>query len=324
MTPKLFLAYADAAGNTDGVTQNQLLNHLPIVNSLAEADAIIVMCVCHSGFKFNHALNGLVGKKPIVIVNMLEFGWQYNHDRDNVLGHDYCVPCADFGNADWGTLNLWVQESSPLFQFHRELRKVDASDKIIPIDFCAHLPKQPLDSKVAFDARPYQVFNSWGYSHPNRARVHGDIFRAMGDSNINVIDGYEKLGGNAFSWPARTWLSVFTPHWLRKPMSEVLKYQSQSKISISLYGAGWKCFRTSEAPENCIMAQQNNSLAWSYEWDESNSIRLNEPNEVADLLGAVERTDLYDVYLASQNTIDKYRSQAYVRDYFLRNIRERL
>jgi hypothetical protein len=324
MSLKLFLAYANANGNTDGVTHSQLIQHLPLTKSLAEADAVIVLAVCHENFRFNHDLNKLVGKKPIVIVDYLEYGWQYEHNEDNVLGHGRCTACDDFKNNDWSTLDLWVREARPLFQFKRELRKEDAAPDIIPIDFLAHLPPQPLDSKAQFDTRPFDVFNSWGYSHPSRARVHGEIFIAMGTQSINVIDSYEKLGGNVFPFPTKTWLSVFTPHWKRVPMDQVLFYQSKSKISLSLYGAGWKCFRAAEAPENCIMGQQANNLAWSYEWDESNSIRLHEPDEVLDLIVATHRPDLYELYRASQATIDKYRWQKYVPNYFLKNIADRL
>ncbi len=318
---KLFLAYANANGNTDGVTHEQLIRHLPLTTNLAEADAIVLLAVTHDNFRFNHDLNKLVGKKPMVVIDYIEYGWEFPHDVDNVLGHGYG---AILGNQEWCTLDLFLRENKPLLQFKRELRKEDSGPSVIPIDFLAHLPKQPLSTRKQFDSRPFEVFNSWGYSHPNRARVHGDIFHAMGNANVNVIDGYDKLGGNSLPYAAKTWLSVFTPHWVRKPMSEVLGYQSQSKISLSLYGAGWKCFRHAEAAENSVMAIQRNNLAWSYPWDESNSIQLNKPHEVRDLLAATARHTLFDVYLAAQENQDRYRRENYVPNYVLANIRHRL
>jgi hypothetical protein len=121
--------------------------------------------------------------------------------------------------------------------------------------------------------------------------------------------------------PKGSWLSVQTPAHLRKPMKEIFKYQSMAKIALSFYGAGRKCFRHAEAPENCIMAHQRNDLAWSYPWDDSNSILLEEPHEVTELVYALKEANLYDLYVASQENIDRYRIENYLPNWVMANIK---
>lgn len=313
---KLFLAYAHAKGMTDGVSYGQLLRHLPLTTTVAQADAVVILACWVAGFSFNHGLNAYAGKKPIIVIDYLEYGWDWPHDVDNVLGRGNCVPCSDTSNGHWGTLNLFMRGANPRLQFKRELRKQDSSDSVVPIEFLAHLPKSKIQSKDAFDARPLDVFNSWGLTHPSRVRAHAGMRDLMRMGLINLIEAY-----NGAYPPQRSWLSVETPAPMRRPMTEILGYQSMAKISVSLYGAGRKCFRSAEAPENCIMAQQQDDFAWSYPWDESNSVRLHEPGEVGELLSATQRDDLYELYLASQRNLDNYRLASYLPNWVMANIK---
>lgn len=309
------ILYSDANGCTDGVTHDQLMRHIP-----TGGDTPILLSVCAPNYKFNHDLNSQLAGKKYIHIDYLEWGWQWDFKERNTIGDSPCYPCGQDSNHEWGTLHSFIRDNPPVLTFQRELRREDAASNVIPIDFLCTNPSPKLDTRDEFNNRPYDVFSSWGYSHPNRARVHGDIFHAMGGRGINVIDGYDKLGGNSHHVPARTWLSIFTPHWVRKPMSEVIKYQAQSKISLSLYGAGAKCFRDAEAPVGSIMAHQTHWLARSYEWDDTNSVKLTEFKEVDDLLRALENPNLYDIYVAGQENIDRYRIHRYLPDYVLANV----
>lgn len=313
---KFYVEYSHAGGRTDGVSWGQLLQHMPLTTNLAEADAVIILVVWVAGYQFNHGLNRHVGKKPIIILDYLEYGWDWAHDQDNVLGRGNCVPCSNTDNGNWGTLNLFIREANPILQFKRELRKQDAGPTVVPIEFLAHLPKQALQSKAEFDARPLDVFNCWGFTHPSRARAHADMMRLFADDKINLIDGYGKM----INVPKGSWLSVNTPAHLRKPMKEILRYQSMAKISLSFYGAGRKCFRHGEAPENCIMAHQEDGMEWSYPWDDNNSIVVNEPTEVERILAATKWEELYDLYVASQQNLDNYRLESYLPNWVMANI----
>jgi hypothetical protein len=55
---------------------------------------------------------------------------------------------------------------------------------------------------------------------------------------------------------------------------EMYELQSQSKITVSLPGSGEKCFRSSEAPLNSVMAMldYNSSILWQAGWNETNCV----------------------------------------------------
>ena len=310
---KFNLISSDTNGWSDGVTWDQLFRHMPVGN-----DIPVVVTVTHGGFKFNHDLNQLAGKK-YVHIDYTEWGWQWDFTKSNVFGESEHYP-GESKSHEWGTLHGFIRDNPPALTFQRELRKVDVTPTRVPIDFLSTIPVPKLVTKAEYDSRPFQVFYYWGFSHANRSRIHGDIFEAFGTSNIEVVDGYDKVDWKWLRKDGRVWLTVFSPHWWRRPMKEVMSWQAQAKISICPYGAGAKAFRHAEAPVNCIMAQQENCLAWSYPWDETNSVRMQEPHEVKDLLRAVERTDLYDVYLRAQENIDRYRIHRYLPEYIVPNI----
>jgi hypothetical protein len=70
------------------------------------------------------------------------------------------------------------------------------------------------------------------------------------------------------------------------------------------------------------MALQRDDLAWSYPWDDTNSIGLTPEMDFFSLLEATKRTDLYDLYCASDANMRKYESVAYARDYVLPEIQK--
>lgn len=321
---KLHLLFADANGSTDGVTQAQILNHLPKSKGLADADAVIVHCVCHSKFAFNHGLNDLLGKKPIIIMDYLEYGWNFDMRKENILGRGAEYPCTS-KNHDWGTLDQWVTQANPVLTFKRECKRKDVSSTVIPIDFTAEQPIPKTQSEAEFNARPLDVSYVWGYSHPDRARLHGEIFSAMGNMGINVIDHMEDMVTRQDShyFRAKTWFTMFSPYWRRRPMAEVMAVQQQSKLAVNLPGAGVKCFRRQESPVGAVMAMQSDDLADSYDWMNGvNCIKLTRGREFVELVAAAERPDLYTIYVLGQENIRRYANPGYVRDYVLANIQK--
>lgn len=323
---KIHLAFADANLSTDGVTQKQILDHLPLATSLADADVVVVHVICHPQFSFNHGLNALLGKKPIVILNYLEYGWNFDFKKEVILGYGAEYPCTS-KNHDWGTLDQWVRAANPILTFQRECKRSDISSRVIPVDFVAEQPIPPVANEAEFKARPLDVSYVWGYSHPDRARVHGEIFAAMGNMGINVIDHFEDMVTRQDShfFPAKTWFSCFSPYWRRRAMPEVMKMQQQSKIALNLPGAGRKCFREAEAPVGAVLATQHDDLVRSYDWMSGvNCVKLVVGQEVRGLMAAAERPDLYDIYVLGQENIRNYSNPNYVKNYILKNIQDRL
>lgn len=316
---KLLPISPDANGTIDGTLHYALLANMPLSESMADADAVVVPIAYHPNYVFNPAL--LTIKKLVVILDYLEFGWDAT-EKENVLGLKNLHQFGHLASEEWSKLDEWIRLSETrMITFKRELFQRNVSDSMLPAEFPCLRDIPPVQTREEFDARPIEVFNSWGLSNPARPRLHGCIFITSQDTGFHVVDSWDQ--DNRFE--PRTWASIHSPWYNRKPMDLVDSWNVRSKISVSLPGAGVKCFRSSEAPRGSIMALREDNLVWSYPWvNGRNCIRLTEGLEIADLLDATKRTDLYDIYRASQETIAKYRSEPYVRDYMLPKIAERL
>lgn len=324
---KTYLMSSDANGWTDGCTRGQLYDHIPgQVKNLQDADVAIVSMICHPGYRFNHELNRLKGKKWILI-DYCEFGWNWDPNRNNILGQG-CVPC-DFSNpgpiGECGTMDLFIRENPPVLTFKRELHTRDQGPTMQPIDFLAAGPIFPLETKDEFENRRLDLFFNWGYSHPDRPRVHGQIFEAMGNRNLNVISSFGHIGGKEGYYPPGTWATIFTPWWDRRPMYEVYSAQSKAKMSLCLPGAGKKCFREQEACNNSIIILQYDPLVRAYPWTSGvNCIKLAVGHEVEGIFDATHRQDLYEIYLLCQENMRRYRRENYIPNYLMPEIQARL
>ena len=98
MSLRLYIAHANVNGWTDGVTRGQLFDNIPkthLTTSVAQADAIVVLSVCHPNFKFNHGLEHLIKGKPWIHVDYLEYGWQFPHaSLSNMPRCGEAYPCT--------------------------------------------------------------------------------------------------------------------------------------------------------------------------------------------------------------------------------------
>lgn len=313
---KLFIKSADAAGQIDGSVNSQILSQLPLCKREFDADAIVVPISYYRNYKFNEELREV--KKPVVLVDFLEFGWNWQWHEENVLGRGNIRKCPHLDTDEYEKLDKWVVEVKPILQFKRELRLGDRGDSLLPAEFLCYLPKTPIQNKEEFDKRPMEVFNSWGYSHPLRRSLHGDIFRFADDHGIHVIDSWEQDGhfeGN------HNWSTIHVPHYLRKHISEIQKWMDRAKICVSLPGAGIRCFRHAEI-SNSIMALVHDPLCWSTDWVNGvNCIRLETGKEFDGLLEATKRENLHDIYVNAQETLDRYRPERYAKEYVIPNIK---
>lgn len=312
---KLIIQSADANDNIDPTIREHLLAYLPCVGSLTDADAVIIPISYHPNFQFNESLNKL--DRKTIVFDYLEFGWDAG-DKENRLGRGIDRPWFSHLESDeWTKLDKWARENPAALTFKRELFEKDRSDSMIPCEWPCRLPVPPLQSEEEFSARPFETFHCFGYSHPSRPRLHGDMFHAMADKGINVLDSFDEYRGQSFNHD-RIWISVYTPYYRRKPIEEVMEWQSRAKISVSLPGAGVKCFRHSEAPVGSIMALPSDSLAWAFPWvSGENCVRLDANNLFVCLEAWTKYNHLYDIYVASQENIDRYRSQRYAIEYVL-------
>lgn len=307
--PRIHVLSSDASGNSDAIISRQILDFLPNKTSLAQADVVVTACVFMNDYKFNHALYDV--KCPVVVLDFLEMGWDWG-DKDNLLGHGILKDCHHLNTPEYAKLDEWVKQRKPRLTLKRELFKRDVAENMKPINWLCTIPAKAQQTAEQYNARPFEIFSCWGLSHPSRQKLHGEIFLNAHRCGYNVIDSW-----NEQHLEKRNWVSIHSPWYARRSLEEVVRWHRRAKISVSLFGAGCRSFRDSEAPADCIMARPVDAMAWPFDWDTSNSIQLQSGNEFEGLLAATQRSDLHSVYTESLRTIDRYRPQRFMDEYLM-------
>ena len=308
---KLAAISCDARGLNDPTVNHQIVRHLGAV-PVAQADVVVAFLSFREEFKFNTELGRL--RKPWVLVDFVEDDWQWD-GQENRLGFDRPYFAAR-ENAEWAKLDQLVRTRPPILTFKRELLQSRMDDRTTPIDYLAEHPIPPTMGN--WGSRRFEVLFVWGYSNPQRCYLHAQLFNAMGGDNLEVFDALDKI--SAASDGKREWISIYSPWFKRVPMAEVMAIQQHAKVSVSLPGAGKKCFRCSEAPVGCLPAFGDFPIARAYPWDETNSVTLKSGCEYFCLRETFEDPLLYDRYVRAQENIRRYVPEAYVRDYMKPNI----
>lgn len=211
----------------------------------------------------------------------------------------------------------WVKENPPRMMFKRELLKKDVSDKVLPIEYPCTANSYPQQTKEEFESRPINVFQYWGRSSEHRVRIHAEILTHGYKKGFQVCDNLYYINGYLFNEQGEKWVTCWIPHYQRMELSNLMKVNNLSKLSLSWGGAGFKCFRTSEAPVNSIMVTWKNDFAWAFDWNETNCILVEQGKEIEGIEEALQREDLYDIYLAGMQNVEKYRLSDYINNYIL-------
>lgn len=320
---KLAFLPADAQGRHDGILHNRLWSHLPHFTHGRNPDATIVPVSHFSDYQFNPALRSLEGKKWI-LADTSEFYGQWPA-KTFLWGRDRL---AIGGNEEWCKLSDWIRDNPPALSFVRELWKEDASDIVKPLEWPAYQPAWPIESRESFNTRPFEVFFCWGLSDCSRPRLHGDIWKGGCHHGYETIGNFDHIDTKRHE-PIRKWISVHVPHTHRRHYDELALRQAQSKLTVGLKGAGYKCFRNTEFVHTAP-AIHDPGLAWSFPWvHKQNCIVLKEGHEYMDLVEAIRldregHINLYDIYVAAQANLDNYRPENYISRHILPSIEANL
>lgn len=309
----------------------------PTLNLLKEvkSEVPIVQINSFSGYEFDEKLYEL---DQWVLADFLELGANdWNRQETLVWGYN----SKKFPKAqavEWQKFDKFVQDKPPILTLKREfLAKDSLWRNIYPIDFpCFHSP-QPVQTKEEFDARKIEVFNFWGHSHESRRALQGNIFINSTKSGYGVADNFYHIE-QAIKEYKRLWVTIQVPHYARIPMEQVIFINGNSKLSVSLPGAGAKCFRMAESPINSIMVMQEDKMQYAYPWIHGyNCIKIplsDDPEEIRGLKNqwqaietieaALQRNDLYDIYLRGVENCNKYMVDNYVKNYLEPLIKQHL
>jgi hypothetical protein len=324
---KISVVSPDAHGRIDGTVQANLLNHLPNLVPISQSDVVVVPVSWYSDYAWRHDLTGIIGSKPYVILDYVELGleWDLWSDLDSMVIGRNVLNFPRVSGKDWVSLNDFVRDRPPVCYFKRELLNREITDWLRPADFPCPLPLPAIQTKQEFDSRPLDVFWFWGLSHPARPRLHGEIFSNAYDHGYEVMSQFGHWEGFFSCERGTTWASIHAPHFDRKPISDVMHFNHRSKISVSLPGAGYHCFRDTEAPVGAIPAFWHMPIARAFPWIHGrNCIELRPSEEWRDLYESTKRDDLYEIYVSAQANIANYTCGNYVNNHVIPSIERML
>lgn len=300
---------------TDGVMHK--------VCNMIDTDIPIVLLSRVDELNFNEEILSLKDKK-FVVVDVIEMGWDVPILDTLIVGTDQ----ASFMKGEgWERLSEFLNKNNPSLYFKRELLNKDVTDTVKPIEYPNWQPEYPAQTKEQFDSRPISVMNYWGRSHEARLMLHGEIWKNAARKGYAVCDNVFLFNQfMAEEANPNKWLSFWMPHYNRLPIEEVLAVNGMSKLSISLPGAGIKCFRsTGESIVNSVMVMPDDGLAYSHPFvHKQNCIKfwaksVDGISKEWDVVGTIETGlkyyDLYEIYLESLKAANWYRIDNYVKNY---------
>jgi hypothetical protein len=268
-------------------------------------------------FRFNE---DLIGVKEAVLLDMVEYGWNWDEKRGtHLFGLNTNGYAELFPGEEWAKFDEWVKGLDKCVYFKRELLAADRPKNVYPLNYpCWHTVPEP-QNREEFENRPLQVHFSWGLSHEDRKRVHAEIWLMAGKYGYSVCDNpYFLEDFIEHENTSKRWFTANIPHYKRLPMENILYINGKSKISISLPGAGKCCFRHSESPVNSVMYMWEDGLQWSIPWVNGvNCIKSDPGKEIETIIGWLNSPDLYQVYLDGVNTCKQYEAENYIQNYIL-------
>lgn len=316
---KLHILSAHNSGAIDGILMDRLLQHLPNrVSSVPDADVTLVCISFFENYKFGEHLRQLEGKRWALLDTCEWYGgWPDN--KSHLFGISETP--AFSGNPEWQKFSQWVKQNPPVIQFVRELFRDDVSPQIQPLEWPCYLPAWEMEPKLNYNTRPFEVFFQYGISSCWRPMLHGDMLKNSCREGYEVINSLDHIDAK-INQPGRKWCAIHQPHTHRVNINEVVRRQAQSKLTVSLCGAGWKCFRSTEVVHSCP-AIHSPGLAWSFPWiDKVNCIHLTPGREWIDLVEALRldqegHISLHEMYVAAQENLDRYRIPGYVNEHIL-------
>lgn len=294
---------SDKYGRTDGVAYSFLQK----INSPLP----IVLVSRVENFEFNEELLNI---KDYILVCFTEYCWDWDRADTHIWGVNTSEFKGRLTNGEWDKFDEWVNQNPPKLTFKRELLKKDAQDNLLPIEYPCVVDVPPIQSKQEYEARPINAFWYWGRSHEARLTLHSNIWKYAVEQGASVCDNIYYI--NAFLSEENNnnkWVTLNIPHYARLPIENIMQVNGASKVSFSLAGSGFKCFRHCEASSNSLMAIEKNDFAWTHEWNNSNSIQFRSGNEIQPVDSLLSAGDLYNRYVAGVENCIRYKVDNYTQ-----------
>jgi hypothetical protein len=326
--------YSTTCGNVevDGFVLDRVkgLRDSEFVTSLNEADVVFYLWTWHPEYVCDPETVKavLLSGKPVVVFDYLECENDYQIILTNSFNWPGKLsaykPCADLAPA----VKLY---------FKREFSKRTVPTTAFPlkvIDFTSTFSPHEPDTEEAFNARPIDIFYSYGFSSCDRPLLHAELVKRKLCNGL--CTSLEDLDYAFAKGHKRQTAILYTPHYRRIPLDTLMAYQSKAKLSLCLRGASWKCFRHAEASFNSVMAMQESPVDFTYPWTDGvncvvlpNLTRPNRnPPHWIDVKAAVDKIEqalhanLYRIYVAGCVQARRYINSVYMEEHVVPALRE--
>lgn len=261
-------------------------------------------------FQFNPELLKL-GK--YILVCYTEYVWDWDRSDTHIWGFNTYKFTDRLTKGEWNLFDDFVRNNPPALTFKRELLQKDRSEKLQPIEYPCIVNIPEPASAQEYNSRPFNVFNYWGRSHEARVKLHGNIWLNASENGAAVCDNIYYLQNFLDKEESKNkWVTLDIPWFSRVDIKEIMNINGLSKISISLAGSGLKCFRHSESPSSSLMAVEKNDYAWTFPWDETNSLPI-EIGKECEMINRYLKEDLYDRYVKGIENCRNYEINTYVK-----------
>jgi hypothetical protein len=323
-------------------TLSHLFKAFENVSRVEECDVVVMPITYMDNYSFDHELMEEVQRsgKKIVVVDFVEYGWDVLRP-DHIFGVNTSDWKDKFKNEDYYKLNEFIYRNSKevVVYFKRELVKngVVAPFKVLPAEYpgVSTLPDyNPYQTFEEFNSRPIDVIMTWGLSNPSRPILHGEFVKQSALNGQHLVSSLEHVSVCQKRGDKRMVVMAHVPDFARISNSIILHLQSLAKISISLNGAGFKCFRHTESSYNSVMALQENNLQWSTPWidglnsiilpNRENNVLIDESRSYEKIMSFLNKPEqLYGMYLDGINSWKNYEVNRYSVEYILKEIKSR-
>lgn len=292
------------------------LNLDPVVYDIykgVESPVPLVVVTRMPDYEFN---TDLLSLDRYILVNYSEFDHDFPWNTTPIFGKNAHLFRDKYPGAEWQKFIDFVESNKPIITLQRELKKSDATETVIPVEYPAlNEPPEPQSEKDYYD-RPIEVFFNWGLSNPSRPKLHGKIFDGSTYLGYSVCDSlnFDRINKFLHHEKGRRWLTVNSPWYDRAEMQDVLTVNGSSKLSVSLQGSGKKCFRTTEASVNSLMVMPEDYFAYQFPWiSEVNCLKFIGDDWVAQLDKFSQRKNIYEIYRNGVEHCRKYYLPNYIK-----------
>jgi hypothetical protein len=324
---KFYVTALDVNSKVDNCIRDQIFPFLDI-SSIDDADYVALAITYISDWEFDHEEFEKIKHKPFVVLDYIEYGHDV-YENNHFFGVNTNDYIKYFESKNLMDLDRALSKVKIQCYFKRELSdnsiKENLNFPVYPIEYpVLNYGEFSIDTEEKYNKRPIDIFFNWGWSNPSRPELHGAFYYLAEKYKYSVVSDHAQISKEKKDHPNKPIIyTSFTPHHSRLHMVDLLKIQQFAKISISLNGAGIKCFRHGESSINSLMALQENNMEWTHKWDQSNSIILpNKKNShlidsessISIMLDLLKSKSLYNRYINCINNNKFYHQKQYINE----------